>query len=388
MTPSKRKVTKGKLDRVLIVGGGPAGLYLALLIKKHRPRARVTVYERNPRGSTFGWGVVFSGRTMRRLEAADDVSYRMLEPIMRTWDNVDIVHRDEKISVRGNRFSGVSRLKMLNALQKRCNQLGVDLRFETEISDLSELPRYDLLVAADGVNSMVRDRYRAELGTDLGSGSNHYIWYGTNQIFDGLTLTFRESDAGVFAAHSYKFSPDTSTFIVEVEPDTFVKAGFDTMSEPEARAYLERVFERDLGGNALMSNASRWIQFKVVKNARWVHNRVVLLGDAAHTAHFSIGSGTKLALEDSIALASAIISNPSLDDALAQYESQRKPNVDDFQVISGTSRAWFENLKPLIDMEPIELAYEAMKRSGRLDDEVLERRDPDFLAQYRAWKGL
>ena len=373
------------LGRVVILGGGPAGLYLAILIKKRCPETEVTVYERNPRGSTFGWGVVFSGRTMRHLEAADPESYTVLKGIMRTWENVDVVHRDETISIWGNRFSGVARIGMLNVLQGRCEELGVELVFNTELKGLDELPSHDLLVAADGVNSLVRSTSPDAFSPELGGGKNFYIWYGTHHIFDGLTLTFREDQHGVYAAHSYMFSEDTSTFIVEVEPETFEKAGFGAMSEPESRAHLEQVFAPDLCGHPLMSNASRWIQFRVVKNRTWVDGKRVLVGDAAHTAHFSIGSGTKLALEDCIALDRSLSTHPTLDAALAHYESTRKPIIDDFQALSGTSRAWFEDLHPLMQMEPIELAYSAITRSGRIDDTVLEGRDADFVAAYRHW---
>ena len=374
-----------KLGRVVILGGGPGGLYLALLIKKRCPETDVKVFERNPRGSTFGWGVVFSGRTMQHLEAADPKSYSNLRSIMRTWENVDVVHRDETISIWGNRFSGVARLGMLNVLQARCEELGVDLVFEKNLSNLSDLPEHDLLVAADGVSSLVRSSRASAFTPSLGGGKNFYIWYGTHHIFDGLTLTFRSDAHGVYAAHSYMFSEDASTFIVEVEPETFHNAGFGDMSEPDARAHLERVFAQDLKGHPLMSNASRWIQFRVVKNKTWVDGKTVLVGDAAHTAHFSIGSGTNLALEDCIALDRSLASHATLDSALAHYQQTRRPIVDDFQALSGTSRAWFENLGPLIEMEPIELAYSAMTRSGRIDDGVLEGRDPAFVASYRQW---
>src|SRR2546423_3551462 len=289
--------------KIKIIGGGPAGMYFAILMKKANAAHDITISERNGPNNTFGWGVVFSGRTLANLHAADEPSHAAITRDFQAWDNVDVVHRDEKISIHGNSFSGIARIRLLKILQARCEQLGITIRFHQDISEITALKREcDLLLGADGVNSSVRQAFAEHFIPDLSVRPNKYIWYGTKQLFHGLTLTFRETPAGVFAAHSYKFDEDTSTFIVECDPQTWETAGFARMSDEETRAYLAEVFAPDLNRHPLLSNNSKWINFVLVKNAHWSFENVVLLGDALHTAHFSIGSGTKLAMEDAIAL--------------------------------------------------------------------------------------
>jgi anthraniloyl-CoA monooxygenase len=369
-----------------IVGGGPAGLYFALLIKKQRPDSHIVVLERNVPRATFGWGVVFSDKTLTYLRDADPQTYIEIIANFETWDNVDVVHRDEKITIRGNKFSGISRLKLLRTLQHRCAELGVELRFEAEAQDYDALADCDLLVGADGVNSGIRTRYSHQFQPSLSVRSNKYIWYGTPQLFHGLTLTFRENTDGVFAAHSYKFDKRTSTFIVECDEETWNTAGFAGMSDEETSSYLENVFSRDLGGQQLLSNNSRWINFLNVRNLHWHYKNIVLLGDALHTAHFSIGSGTKLALEDAIALSKCCGQADNVEDALRMFEKVRKPIIEEYQEAASESLQWFENARRHTHLEPIELAFSLMTRSKKIDYDNLRRRDPDFIAAYDSWR--
>lgn len=360
-------------------------MYFAILMKKSDPNHDIKLYERNAADSTFGWGVVFSGKTQANLEEADAKSYNAITETFATWDNVDVVHRGEKISIRGNRFSGIARIEMLKILQRRCNELGVELFFEKEVEDVEKLANdCDLLIGADGINSTVRNHYEDFFKPDLSTRPNKYIWYGTRQLFHGLTLTFKQNDDGVFAAHSYKFNKDTSTFIVECDEKTWADAGFETMNDEETKEYLSKnVFTEDLGGHELMSNNSKWINFVNVRNDNWHHRNIVLLGDALHTAHFSIGSGTKLALEDSIALHKCFVENENdLEKAVGAFEKTRKPIVEGLQEAAHESLVLFENLKEVMHLTPLELAYKMMTRSGRVDIESLRKRDADFVAKY------
>ena len=368
-----------------IIGGGPAGLYFAILMKKAEPEHQIQIFERNGPDDTFGWGVVFSGRTLANLRAADKESHAEITKQFEAWDNVDVVHRDAKISIHGNSFSGIARLQLLKILQRRAEELGVKLSFRTEVHDVDSLRREcDLLVAADGVNSTVRLQYLEQLKPRLDLRSHRYIWYGTNQLFHGLTLTFRENAAGTFAAHSYKFNKQTSTFIVECDPQTWKSAGFEQKSDGDTRAYLAEVFKADLGGYPLLSNNSKWIQFLLVKNENWFSDNVVLLGDALHTAHFSIGSGTKLAMEDAIALAEAFQRTSNVHEALARFTEMRRPVIEEYQSAAFGSMLWFENARDYMHLSPMELAFSVMMRSGRVTYEDLQKRDPKFIAAYEA----
>ncbi|MDQ1729651.1 MAG: anthraniloyl-CoA monooxygenase [Pyrinomonadaceae bacterium] len=366
-----------------IIGGGPAGLYFAILMKQSDRTHEVTVYERNGPDDTFGWGVVFSGKTLANLQAADPKSHAEITRVFAAWDNVNVVHRDETVAIHGNSFSGISRLQLLKILQRRAEELGVVLKFHAEVPSVAALRAdCDLVVAADGVNSTARREYADQFSPTLDVRPNRYIWYGTHKLFHGLTLTFRENGDGAFAAHSYKFNETTSTFIVECDQETWSNAGFAALSDDETRDYLEQVFAADLANQPLLSNNSKWLNFLLVKNRRWSFANVVLLGDALHTAHFSIGSGTKLALEDSIALGESLARCPGVAQALADFEQTRKPVIEAYQAAAFDSMRWFENAREYLHLSPIELAYALMTRSGRVDREDLKRRDPKFIALY------
>ena len=371
--------------KIHIIGGGPAGLYFAILMKKADPAHDITISERNGPADTFGWGVVFSGRTLANLKEADEASHARITQAFESWDNVDVVHRDQKITIRGNSFSGIGRLNLLQILQERCLELGVGVAYRDEVwpDDINHSDQ-DLLIGADGVNSTVRETFKEHFQPSLSARPNKYIWYGTHQLFHGLTLTFRETLAGVFAAHSYKFNQTTSTFIVECDEQTWDNAGFAQMTDEETRSFLAEVFAKDLNGHSLLSNNSKWLNFINVKNAHWSHRNMVLLGDALHTAHFSIGSGTKLALEDAIALRQCFALNTDIGAALAEFEKVRKPIIEEYQAAARESCEWFENARAYMHLSPLELAYALMTRSGRVDHEKLRTSDPAFIAAYEA----
>jgi anthraniloyl-CoA monooxygenase len=371
--------------KVEIIGGGPAGLYFAILAKRRFPEWNIHVTERNGRNDTFGWGVVFSDRTLDKLKEHDSISAETIIDNFEVWENVEVVHKNKHIFIGGNRFSGISRLVMLNILQDRAESLGVNLTFNKELRDLDEVAGADLVIVADGVNSFFRKKYSEYFEPDLSVRSNKYIWYGTNQLFNALTLTLRENADGIFASHSYKFNKTTSTFVVECDPETWKKAGFESMNDAETRSYLEQVFVDDLGGNPLLSNKSTWINFLLVKNRKWVHDNIVILGDAAATAHFSIGSGTKLALEEAIALFHSFENHHDVKEALTNYETTHKPIVEEYQQLAYDSLLLFENLKDIRDLAPIEMAYKMMTRSKRLDHEKLRKRDPEFVRRVEEY---
>jgi 2-polyprenyl-6-methoxyphenol hydroxylase-like FAD-dependent oxidoreductase len=371
--------------RIGISGAGPAGLYFALLMKRSDPSHRIRVVEQNPRGATFGFGVVFSDRALWFLQDADPDSYADLARRLQSWSDQMIVHRDEWVRIDGVGFSGIARLELLQVLQDHCHRRGVALEFERRLPDLSVFTDCDLVVGADGVNSTVRDVYREAFDPSIRFLSNRYVWYGTTQRFEALTLTFRENADGVFVAHHYPYAPQGSTFIVECDAATWDRAGLAGMSEAESRRYCEAVFAPDLRGHPLLTNRSLWATFKAVTNQRWRHGNVVLIGDALRTVHFSIGSGTRSALEDAMALFRAFEAHGTdVPRALQAFEDTRRPGVEKFLKVAERSYTWYERLREKMRLDPLSFAYDYVTRGGRISHESLTKRSPRFVAAYTA----
>jgi anthraniloyl-CoA monooxygenase len=374
--------------KILIVGGGPGGLYSGLLLKKANPGHDITLIERNPRDATYGWGVVFSDRTLTSFREADYKTYKEITDRFVIWSAIDVWYQGELIRCDGHAFAGLARKRLLAILQNRCQELGVKLKFETEfeVDDMTRYQDVDLIVAADGINSKIREAHAEVFQPSLDVGKAKYIWYGTTKVFDSFTFIFRENEHGLFQVHAYPFDGSTGTFIIECAEDVWHRAGLDEADEAESIAYCENLFAPDLGRGRLMSNYSRWINFVRVKNKRWRHHNLVLLGDAVHTAHFSIGSGTKLAMEDAIAFANAFEHHgDDLDSALNEYALERKPIVDILQRAALESRTYFENVYRYTHLEPHQFAFYLMTRSGRITYDNLRQRDPIFVQSIDRW---
>jgi anthraniloyl-CoA monooxygenase len=373
--------------RFAIVGGGPAGLYLALLLKRDEPRRLVRVFEQNPAGATYGWGVVFSGRALASLEQTDPASWRDIHRRLEVWSDQAIVHRDQRVLVDGLVFSGLARLELLAVLQFHCRRRGVELAFERRVEDPADLDGYDVVVGADGVHSRVREWEAEHLQPTRSTLANRYAWYGTTRRFDCLTLTFRTSADGAFVAHHYRYSPDASTFIVECDAATWQRAGLGAMSDAESRRYCQGVFAPDLDGHPLLSNRSPWLNFEVVDTRHWHHGRVVLLGDALRTVHFSIGSGTRMALEDAAGLARALRGATDVPAALAAFEASRRPDAERSLAVARESFTWYERFDEALGLDPVAFAYDYVTRGGRITPGRLRQRSPRFWAACRA-RGL
>jgi 2-polyprenyl-6-methoxyphenol hydroxylase-like FAD-dependent oxidoreductase len=375
--------------RIAILGAGPAGLYLAYLIKRRDRAADVRVFEQNRADATFGFGVVFSDRALTFLEEDDPATFAAITPHLESWTDITLVHGGERIPIDGVGFAAVGRLKLLQLLQARAKSVGVEPSYQHVVGDVAELADADLIVGADGVNSLVRRTHAAAFGARVTQLTNRFAWFGTRKPFDTLTQTFRRNDVGNFNAHHYRYAPAMSTFIIEVDAATFHRAGFDRMSETEARAACERVFAADLDGHPLISNHSVWRQFPIVRNARWSFARYVLIGDALHTAHFSIGSGTRLAMEDAIALDRALAAHPGdVPAALATFEAARRPIVEKLVEAANASGAWYERFAEHMALKPLDFAMSYVTRSGRIDVERLRQSSPRLVARYERERSL
>ncbi|MGC1681849.1 MAG: FAD-dependent monooxygenase [Pseudolabrys sp.] len=368
--------------RITILGAGPAGLYLAYLIKRRRPETTVTVIEQNPADATFGFGVVFSDRALEFLREDDEATYSAITPHMESWNDITVAHRGERVTIDGVGFSAIGRLKLLQLLQARARSVGVEPVYRRTVKSLDELGDADLVVGTDGVNSLVRRGNEERFGASVRFLSNRFAWFGTGRRFETLTQTFVETDAGSFNAHHYRYAPNLSTFIVEVDGATFARAGFGQMDEEQTRSFCERVFAQALDGNQLISNKSTWRQFPIVHNEHWSVGNCVLVGDALHTAHFSIGSGTRLAMEDAIALDKALTHSDDIGAALAAYEAARRPILE--KLVSGAngSATWYEHFAEHMRLAPVDLAMSYITRSGRIDIDRLRRLSPRFVDQF------
>jgi len=361
--------------RVLVAGAGPAGLYLSYLLKKANPRCELRLVEQNPPDATFGFGVVFSEKALDFLLGDDPGTYDAITPQMEQWTDLTVVHRGTPVVIDGIGFSAIGRLKFLRLMQQRAASAGVVPEFRRRIS-ADEVRGYDLVVAADGANSTVRGA--ADFGTTVTPLSNKFAWYGTTKMFPTLTQTFVENQHGHFNAHHYRHSPEMSTFVFECDAATWERAGFSRMDESATLAYAEKVFAPALGGHRLVSNKSVWRNFPNVRNTRWHAGNVVLIGDALRTAHFSIGSGTRLAMEDAIALVKALNEHP-VPQALAAFEAARRPVVDKLTAAADASGNWYDRFPEHMKLAPREFAWSYIQRSGRIDPARLRKISPKFV---------
>jgi len=377
--------------RVACLGGGPAGLYFAIAMKLRDPRHEVVVVERNRPYDTFGWGVVLSDETLANLEGADPDSAGAIRREFVYWDDIAVHYRGSVTRSRGHGFSGIGRKRLLNILQARAQALGVELRFETEVENLEPYREYDLIVASDGANSRVRSALADAFRPDIDVRHTKYVWLGTHQKFDdAFTFIFEETEHGWIWVHAYQFDTDTATFIVECSEPTWRRAGFDRMEQEQTIAACERIFARNLGGHRLMTNAghlrgSAWLNFNRVLCERWSHGNVVLLGDAAATAHFSVGSGTKLALESAIALAQYLHTEPNMSAAFRRYEDERRREVLRLQSAARNSTEWFEEVERYLHLDPVQFNYSLLTRSQRISHENLRTRDRAWLEGAEMW---
>lgn len=380
--------------KIAVLGAGPAGLYFAISMKLRDAAHDITIYERNRPDDTFGWGVVLSDETMGNFASNDPVSEGMIRDNFAYWDDVKVIRGDESMTSGGHGFAGIGRMKLLLLLQKRARDLGVDLRFQTELSaDEIEALRtsHDLVVAADGLNSRTRQAHADRFGAEVDTRRNHFVWLGTRQKFDdAFTFIFEKTKHGWIWAHAYQFDEDTATFIVECGPETYQAFGFDRLSQEDSMLLCEKIFARHLGGHRLMSNAghirgSAWIRFPRVTCENWYFDNIALLGDAAATAHFSIGSGTKLGMESAIALADELASGKPLEQALADYQNARKLQVLRVTSAARNSTEWFEEVERYLDQDLPQFTYGLLTRSQRIGHENLRLRDPEWLAEAEAW---
>ena len=377
--------------RISVLGGGPGGLYFSILMKKANPGADITLFERNRPADTFGWGVVFSDKTLGNFALADAETHAEIERNFRHWEDIDIFFRGTKITSGGHGFCGIARVKLLAILQARAEALEVRQVFQRDVADPDELAGADLVVAADGLNSITRRKYAQAFQPDIDMRKCRFIWLGTKKLLDAFTFSFKETEWGWFNLHAYRFDEDTSTFIVETPEEVWQKAGIERMEQEQSIALCERLFADVLEGHRLMTNArhlrgsAAWIKFPRVLCRKWHHKNIVLIGDAAHTAHFSIGSGTKLAMEDAIALASTLTREPQVERALNLYQAERETEALKLQSAARNRMEWFENVDRYVHMDPVQFSYTLLTSSQRIGHENLRLRDANYVSEVERW---
>ncbi len=375
--------TRDNLMKIRVIGGGPAGLFYAYLMKRGDPAHDIRVYERDPESATYGWGVVFSDVALAFVrELAPDL-YESMTRNQEVFDEMAVVHQGRHVAIAHNTFHRMARIDLLKALHAHCREVGVPIEFERRFDDVAAFTDADLIVAADGANSAIRTRYRTQFQPSLDERPNLLAWYGTTRLFDPLSLIFRQNEDGLMIAHTYRYSRTHSTFLVECDPATFHQSGLDRMNEAESLAYCEKVFAEDLQGHKLLSNKSNWFRYTIVKNRNWHYKNIVLIGDALRTGHPSVGSGTRLAMQDSIALFDAYKAcGPDVPKLLAEFVRIRQPGSDSLQNAAIKSTGWYENLGPKLHLDPISFAYDYVTRSGRVDHAEVRKRDPELAAAY------
>ncbi|MBS0532195.1 MAG: FAD-dependent monooxygenase [Proteobacteria bacterium] len=370
--------------RIAVVGGGPAGLSFACLWKKRHPETGIDLFEQNEAGATWGFGVVFSDQALEFLRADDPETVDAITPRMESWSNITLNLRGESVEIDGVGFSSIGRLDLLTILQQRIRDVGIAPRYGTQVLSMDQLGGYDLVVAADGLNSQLRRQFEGDFGTGISYSSNKFAWYGTTKRFPTLSQTFVATPLGTFNAHHYRYAPAMSTFLVECDRATWQRYGFADKTPDESRAICEQVFADVLDGHPLVSNKSVWRNFPWIWNERWSFGNIVLIGDALHSAHFSIGSGTRLAMEDAIALVKALEEVPDIAVALARYEAGRKPVVRKLVAAARASADWYERFPDHMKLGLMDFAHSYITRSGRISDDRLRTMAPRFMARYDA----
>jgi 2-polyprenyl-6-methoxyphenol hydroxylase-like FAD-dependent oxidoreductase len=374
--------------RIAVIGGGPGGLYFAYLWKRRHPDAAIDLFEQNAAGATWGFGVVFSEQALEFLRADDPETVDAIAPRMQSWRNITLNLRGESVEIDGVGFSSIGRLDLLTILQQRTASVGVTPRYDTPVTSVDQLTGYDLIVAADGLNSLVRRGFEGDFGTSLSYSPNKFAWYGTTKRFETLSQTFVQTELGAFTAHHYRYSASMSTFLVECDLATWQAYGFADKTVEQSQAICERLFASTLDGHSLLSNKSVWRNFPWIWNEHWSFRNMVLIGDALHSAHFSIGSGTRLAIEDAMALTKALEAEGDISAALVRYQTERQPIVKKLVTAARTSADWYEKFPEHMKLDLLNFAHSYITRSGRIDDARLRAMSPAFMARYQASRPL